>query len=148
MNTLLCAVVLGWFVIPAVLTGQTRIAAADHSCVKSLELPTRGLLAARAGTSGTVHATGRIGEDGQLDKLDLTDANRILQGEVRVAMNLSKFDARCKGQSVEFIFAFTLEGPATDYIIPPAVRFAPPNRFELTFRRVKPNVDAFGRVGQ
>jgi hypothetical protein len=148
MNMLLCVVVFAWFVTPAMLKGQTRTSTADHSCVKSLKLPTSGLFAARAGTSGTVHATIRIGEDGQLDKIDLTDGNRILQAEVRVAMNLSKFDVRCKGQSVEFIFAFTLEDPPIDNIVPPAVSFVPPNRFELTFRRVKPIVDAFGRVGQ
>jgi len=138
MNMPLCAVVLSWIIVPAVLPGQTRTSVGDYSCVRSLELPTRGLFAARAGTSGSVHVVVWIAKDGQVGKLDLTGANPILQAEVRVAMNLSKFDSRCEGQSLEFSFAFRLEAPPTDNIIPPAVQFIPPNRFELTFRRVKP----------
>ncbi len=137
MNMPLCAAMLCGIVSPVVLPGQTPASAADHSCVESLELPTRGLFAARAGASGEVYAVVRIGKEGQVDKLDLTGANRGLQAEVRVAMNLSKFDARCGGQSLDFIFAFTLEDPPTDNILAPGVRFVPPNRFELTFRRVK-----------
>jgi hypothetical protein len=95
--------------------------------------------AARAGAPGEVYAVVRIGKDGQVDKLDLTGANQGLQAEVRVAMNLSKFDVRCEGESLRFIFAFTLEDPPTDNIVPPGVRFLPPNRFELIFRRVKPH---------
>jgi hypothetical protein len=113
----------------------------DFSCIDFLELPTRGLLAAGAGTSGTVRAVAKIGKKGQLSKLTLTGGNRGLQGEVRVAMNLSRFAGKCQGRSVEFVFAFTLEDPPTDSIIPPGVRFVPPNRFELIFRRVKPIVD-------
>ena len=141
MNTPLFAVVLSCVGMPALLLGQTRASAADRPCVKSLELPTRGLLAAGAGSSGTVVATVLIAKDGSVQRLDLTGGNRVLQGEVRVAIGLSKFDSVCQGQNVEFIFAFTLEDPPTDAIIPPAVQFLPPNRFELTFRRLKPRVD-------
>ena len=119
----LFAVVLSWVAIAAVLSAQTKTLTADYSCVESLELPTRGLLASTAGTSGTVHAAVRIGKDGQINKLDLTGANRVLQAEVRVAMNLSKFAVQCEGKSLDFIFAFTLEDPATDHTIPPGRTF-------------------------
>jgi hypothetical protein len=113
----------------------------DLSCVTSLELPTHGLLAAAAAESGTVDAEFYLDADGQVSKLELRGGNPGLRGEVRVAIELSKFAARCKGRQLKFIFAFTLEDPPTDSILPPAVRFVPPNRFELTFRRVKPNYD-------
>jgi hypothetical protein len=132
----------------AILPGQTPPSAALPSCVKSLQLPTQGLFAARAGVSGNVRALVQIGKNGQVGKVDLTGPNRILQAEVQVAMSLSEFESGCEGESLEFIFIFTLQDPPTDNILPPAVRFVPPNKFELTFRRVKPNVDAFGKVGQ
>ena len=56
-------------------------------------------------------------------------------------MQLSQFAATCDSRTVEFVFGFTLQEPATDSIRPPGVRFLPPNRFELIFRRVKPNLD-------
>ena len=55
-------------------------------------------------------------------------------------MNLSQFAARCEDRTIEFVFAFKLEDPPTDHIVPPAVRFVPPNRFELIFRRIKPDL--------
>jgi len=113
----------------------------DLSCVKYLELPTRGLLAAGAGGSGTVHAVAEVGGDGQMAKLRLTGGNSGLQGEVRVAMNLSRFTSSCSNRSVEFVFVFALEDPPTESVIPPGVRFVPPNRFDLVFRKVKPNYD-------
>ncbi len=88
-----------------------------------------------------MHAVVKINKNGQVGSLDLFGDNKALRAEVEVAINLSKFDARCGGRVVEFIFAFTLEDPPTDNIVPPAVRFSPPNRFELTFRKVKPNID-------
>jgi hypothetical protein len=120
---------------------QEPAADTDFSCISSLELPTRGLLAAGAGASGTVHVAAEIGKEGQLAKLTLTGGNPGLQGEVRVAMNLSRFAARCHYRTVGFVFAFTLQDPPTDSITPPGVRFVPPNRFELVFRRVKPSYD-------
>jgi hypothetical protein len=111
------------------------------SCVQFLELPTRGLFAARAGDSGTVHASIQIGNDGGLSKLDLSGGNPGLQAEVRVAMNLSQFAEACKGSTVEFVFAFTLKDPPTDSIAPPGVRFIPPNRFEFVFLRVRKNLE-------
>jgi hypothetical protein len=113
----------------------------DLSCVDSLELPTRGLLAAGAGSSGVVHAAAGIGKDGKLSNLRMDGGNRGLRGEVRVAMNLSKFAAKCRDRTIDFVFAFTLEDPPTDSIIPPGVSFVPPNRFELVFRKVKPSLD-------
>jgi hypothetical protein len=121
--------------------GQNPVANFDLSCITSLELPTRGLLAARAGTSGTVRALAQIGSEGQLAKLDLLGDNSLLNGEVRVAMNLSNFAVRCKGRTLEFVFAFTLQEPPLDSITPPGVRFVPPNRFELVFRPVKANIE-------
>ena len=112
----------------------------DLSCVTSLELPTRGLLAA-AGESGVVNAVIQIGTDGRLSHLELIGGNRLLRGEVRVAMNLSKFAAGCDGRTIEFVFAFTIASPPADSIRPPGVRFLPPNRFELVFQRVKPIYD-------
>jgi hypothetical protein len=88
-----------------------------------------------------VHAAARISADGKLSKLRLDGGNRALQGEVRVAMNLSQFATKCHDRTIDFVFAFTLEGPPTDSIIPPGVRFVPPNRFELVFRKVKPWLD-------
>jgi hypothetical protein len=123
------------------LTAQEPILDKSLSCVASLELPTHGLLAARAGTSGTVAAIIRVAEGGAVSALELAGGNDILQAEVRVAVKLSTFDRKCQGRSVQIIYAFTLEDPATDSIIPPAVRFIPPNRFELTFRKVKPNIE-------
>ena len=128
-------------ILPAFLPAQPPSSSVDLSCVSSLELPTRGLLAAGAWSSGTILALGQIGKRGQLSKLQLRGGNRGLQGEVRVAMSLSQFNARCEGRTVEFAFAFTLEDPPTDNIVPPVVRFVPPNRFELIFRRVKPSYD-------
>src|ERR1700682_6109828 len=88
-------------------------ATAHLSCVDSLELPTRGLFAAGAGKSGIVYAIAHIGKDGQLSRLELNGGGPRLQAEVRVAMGLSRFTAQCNDRTVEFVFAFTLEGPAT-----------------------------------
>jgi hypothetical protein len=123
------------------LYGKEMTSTANLSCVSSLELPTRGLLAAGAGASGIVHVFARIGRDGRLSNLKLDGGNPGLQGEVGVAINLSRFAVKCQDRTVEFIFAFTLEDPPTDSIIPPGVRFIPPNRFELVFRRLRPNYD-------
>jgi hypothetical protein len=124
-----------------VLHGQKPLSNVDLSCVDSLELPTRGLLAAGAGHSGVVHAVARIGNEGRLSSLRLEGGNPGLRGEVRVAMNLSRFATKCRDRTMEFVFAFTLEGPPNDSILPPGVRFVPPNRFELVFRQIKPNYD-------
>jgi hypothetical protein len=64
-----------------------------------------------------------------------------LQGEVQAAVSVSRFKTRCAGRKVKFVFVFTLiEENPSDNVIPPFVRFVPPNRFELTFHRVKPNL--------
>jgi len=99
-------------------------------------------MAARAVTSGVVTAKIHIGDGGQVADLQLSSDNHYLAGEVHVAIELSKFAARCSGRVLELVFSFTLEDPPTDGIIPPAVRFLPPNRFELIFRRVRPNHQA------
>lgn len=114
---------------------------ADLSCVDFLELPTRGVIAAAAGTSGVVRAVAHIGEQGRLSSLELDGGGTRLQGEVRVAINLSQFASKCHDRTVEFVFAFTLQGPPTDSILPPGVRFRPPNRFELVFRQLKPIIE-------
>ena len=125
----------------ALVRAQTPASGIDLACVTYLELPTRGLHAARAGSSGTVFAAGRIGKKGRLTLLQLRGGNRGLQGEVRVAMNLSQFAARCEDRTIKFVFAFKLEDPPTYNLIPPGVRFVPPNRFELIFRRLRPILD-------
>jgi hypothetical protein len=123
--------------------GSSAIAARDESpdwsCVTSLELPTHGLIAARAGSSGTVNAHLRLGENGKVSELRLTGDSPALEGEVRVAIELSKFARRCKGRTIDLIFSFTLEDPPGDSIIPPRTRFFPPNRFDLVFRKLKPS---------
>lgn len=65
----------------------------------------------------------------------------MLRAEVEVALGLSRFDGKCDRHTVAFFFDFKLEDPPTDSVLPPAVRFVPPNRFDLVFRRVKPNND-------
>lgn len=117
---------------------------ADFSCVNSLELPTRGLFAARAPGSGSVRAMVTIGKEGTLSKMQFTTdgpAPQVLEAEVRVALDSSRFEQRCSGRTLEFVFSFRVEDPPTDFILPPAVRFQPPNHFELVFRRVKANLD-------
>jgi len=111
------------------------------SCITALELPTRGLSATGARASGTVNAEIHIGSRGEVSRLDLRGGEPALQGEVQVAIGLSEFSDRCAGQTVELVFAFTLENPPTSSIIPPGVRFLPPNRFELIFRRRRPNIE-------
>lgn len=113
-------------------------ASLDWSCVTSLELPTHGLIAARAGASGTVNAHLRLGKNGKVSELRLTGDSPALEGEVRVAIGLSRFAPRCKGRAIDLIFSFTLEDPLGDSIIPPRTRFFPPNRFDLVFRKLKP----------
>ena len=54
-----------------VLHGQKAASNVDLSCVDSLELPTRDLFAARAGSSGVVHAVAPTGKDGKLSNLRL-----------------------------------------------------------------------------
>jgi hypothetical protein len=114
---------------------------ADLSCVKSLDLPTHGIIASGSPESGVVTAEIQVGEKGDLADLRLSGGNQLLQGEVRVAIQLSTFAAQCKGRVLKFLFSFTLQEPATDSILPPAVQYLPPNRFELTFRRRKPTYD-------
>ena len=109
--------------------------------MSSLELPTHGLIAARAPRSGTVKAALQIGPGGALSNVEFTSDEPILEREVQVALNLSQFRKRCAGQRFEIVFSFELQDPPTDSILPPNVRFRPPNRFELVFRRVKPNFD-------
>jgi hypothetical protein len=132
--------VLAWQLVMANTTiAQQTAARAEPSCVSWLELPTRGLLAARAPASGTVQAVVYIGEGGRPSKVELTGGNRWLEGEVRVAMLASVFASRCQGRTLKFIFGFTIEDPPADELIPPGVRFVPPNRFDLVFRRLRPN---------
>jgi hypothetical protein len=114
---------------------------ADLSCVSSLELPTHGLLAARARQSGTVTASLQIGPGGSLAKSHFASDDPALEREVQIALNLSRFKKSCAGKKVEIIFSFELEDPPADSVLPPDVRFLPPNRFELVFRRVSPNLD-------
>jgi hypothetical protein len=125
----------------ALVGAQTPSADNPLFCVNSLTLPTLGGFAARAGTSGTVRAKILIGEKGKLTRLDLDGKNSALNAEVEVAMNLSQFAEQCKNQTIALVFQFTLKDPPTDYIVPPVVRFLPPSRFELIFRRVKPIID-------
>src|SRR5882724_993393 len=120
--------------LSSLLPGQGPALDRNLSCVASLELPTQGLFAARAATSGTVTALIRLDSSGRLAALQLTGSDEFLKADVSVSLNLSRFTTRCGNRNVEVIYSFTLEDPATDWIIPPAVRFAPPNRFELTFR--------------
>jgi outer membrane biosynthesis protein TonB len=117
----------------------------EGSCIRWLELPTRGLLAARAERSGTVHAAIEISNDGRATSVRLTSDNPLLKSEVQVAIQQSRFDPSCSGKTMEFIFAFTLEGAPADSLIPPGVRFIPPNRFEFVFRRLKRSVDPASR---
>src|SRR4051812_16754344 len=91
------------------LDAQNLNSEGQLSCVDYLELPTRGLIAASAPASGTVRAVAKIDAKGQSSQLKLTGGNFALQGEVRVAMNSSRFSATCNGRLVEFIFGFTLE---------------------------------------
>jgi hypothetical protein len=123
------------------LAGRAPTQTFDMSCIVSLELPTTGLLAPRAEDSGTVRAVVHIGEAGHPSKVDLMGGNKGLQGDVQVAMKLSDFAPDCEGRTLEFVFAFTLEGPPTHTRIPPGVTFKPPNRFDLVFRRLKPNIE-------
>jgi len=127
--------------IAAVLRAQTPATDTDLSCFTSLLLPTTGAFAARAGASGIVQARFAIGKQGELSSLDISGENPVLNAEVRVALSLSQAAARCENRTVQLVFAFTLKDPMSDDILPPAVRFVPPNRFELTFRRVKPNIE-------
>ena len=113
----------------------------DLSCVVSLDLPTHGILAARSPNPGTVHATLSIGREGKPTKILMTTdtpSPEGLEAEVGIALRDSQFAPSCDGRQLEFFFAFSLQDPPVDSILPPAVRFVPPNRFELTFRRVKP----------
>lgn len=140
MIAIVCLVCL--FACSSIAQAQKPESRVDLSCIGSLELPTHGLLAARAPHSGIVVATIKIGSGGALSKVKLAGDSPILEGEVRVALDNSSFTSRCAGRTLEFVFAFTLEDPPTDSILPPAARFLPPNRFEFVFRRVKPNLDS------
>lgn len=111
------------------------------SCISSLELPTRGLAAARASGSDTVVATVRVGTRDALPKIELVGGDLGLKTEVEVALRESKFSDRCTGKDIKLIFEFRLQDPPTENITPPVVRFLPPNRFLLIFRRVAPVVD-------
>jgi hypothetical protein len=126
--------------LPAVLSAQPD-PVKDLSCFDVLELPTPGFFAAGAPASGTVEVRAYIGAGGAISKLELAGESVALKAEVNVAMQLSHFAPRCSGRTISVVFAFTLEDPPSDSIIPPIARFRPPNRFELTFRRVKPNID-------
>ncbi len=125
------------------MPAQSRDPMDGLRCVSSLELPTHGLFAARAPSSGTVSATFEVAPGGTVSKLQLSTEgppHDELGGEVRVALDGSRFAERCVGRHLTFVFSFTLQDdPPTDSILPPTVRFLPPNRFELVFRRVKPN---------
>ena len=59
-----------------VLHGQKAASNVDLSCVDSLELPTRDLFAARAGSSGVVLAVAPTGKEGKLSNLRLEGGNR------------------------------------------------------------------------
>ena len=120
---------------------QEPMPGTNLACIESLTLPTRGLLAARAGHSGTVEAVVNVTSADSPPEVILHGDNPLLEGEVQVALSLSRFGPRCAGSRISFSFVFKLEDPPTDSIVPPAVRFMPPNRFELTFRRVKANLD-------
>jgi hypothetical protein len=126
------------------ILAQQQRSSSDLSCITSLELPTHGFLAARAPNSGIVHASVEIGPEGRLSKVQLTTDSSMsegLEGEVRVALGDSHFAQRCVGRTLRFVLSFKLEDPPTDSILPPTVRFVPPNRFDLVFRRLKSNLD-------
>ncbi len=73
--------------------------------------------------------------------MQFTSDDPALEREVQIALNLSKFKKSCAGRKFELVFSFELADPPADSVLPPDVRFLPPNRFELVFRRVKPNID-------
>jgi hypothetical protein len=147
MSTHAFCVVTWHLILASAAMPQQRSSIFDPSCIESLELPTRGLLAARSPTSGTVRAEVHIGDQGRTEKLVLTGGNPFLEGEVHVALKGSRFAPRCQGRKLEFVFGFTMEEPARYDLIPPAVRFIPPNRFELIFKRLKPHFDHTGPRG-
>jgi hypothetical protein len=122
--------------------GKTLPPRASLSCVQSLFLPTTGRLAAHASGSGRVRATVTIGPKGDAVHLDTDGGDNFLKAEVMVAVEQSQFRTQCAGKKVVFDFDFTIvEEYPTDDVAPPLVRFVPPNRFELAFRRVKPIID-------
>src|SRR5689334_14616059 len=114
MSTRVLALAALSLVFDGLFLGQERTLDRSLSCVASLELPTQGLLAARARSSGTVTALVRVGGEGHSSALELTGVDDLLKGEVRVALNLSRFAPECRGRSVQIVYAFTLEDPPTD----------------------------------
>lgn len=125
---------------------QPSYAQDDFGCVESLVLPKTGIFAARAEGSGSVHALITVADSGGLKRLDMNGGDHALEGEVMMAMKASRFKPRCAGQMLSFVFDFTiLEENPSDHVFPPMIKVVPPNRFELTFRRVKGVVDAAPR---
>jgi len=128
--------------LPLLCTAQGSMPLHELGCVGALELPTRSILSARAVTSGTVIVTVQVGIDGKAAQIDMLGESAALKGEVQVAMTLSTFLPKCAGKKLELVFAFKLEDPPSESILPPGVRYMPPNRFELIVRKVKANQDA------
>ena len=100
---------------------QGRVPHGDLSCMSSLELPTHGLLAARASSSGTVKASLQVGPRGSLSKTTFTSDDPILEREVQIALGLSVFGKRCAGRTLEVVFSFLLQDPPRYLTLPPAV---------------------------
>ena len=128
--------------LPLLCTAQASMPLHELGCVGALELPTRSILSSRAVTSGTVIVTVQVGIDGKAAQIDMLGESAALKGEVQVAMTLSTFLPKCAGKKLELVFAFKLEDPPSESILPPGVRYMPPNRFELIVRKVKANQDA------
>jgi len=111
------------------------------ACVQTLALPTQGVFAPHASSSAAVRVMVTIGEGGRVKEAVLRGGDKILQAEVKAALELSEFRTDCASKTEEITFSFKLIDPPVSAMLPPAVRFIPPNTFEIVYRRIRPRVE-------
>jgi len=100
-------------------------------CAVDLVFPTDGLLARSAGgSSGPIIVSMRLGTGGRVESLKFDGGGDLFNRQIAQAMNASKFASKCAGQTLRFVFSFTIDGEPSNC---PGVwmSFASPDRFTL-----------------
>ncbi|HME10016.1 MAG TPA: hypothetical protein VKG25_23360 [Bryobacteraceae bacterium] len=116
------------------------LAASGLECVVDLGIPQYTYLARRS-LGGDVTAYVRVGKHGKVASIRTPGADVNLAKEVELGLRYdTTYLESCKGQEVDIVFTFRLEGEPED---DPSthIRFLPPNHFVLISHPRKPIID-------
>jgi hypothetical protein len=113
-------------------------AAAGRDCAAEMEVPQ--LRPAIVNMTGEVFATVKIDGRGRAKSIRIKTApnGKVLANEIEFLLRVkTKYLRECSGESVDFLFAYTLEGEPCDFL-QWRVIYRPPNRYTIVSRPLKP----------